>query len=64
MDIENLIARLSESEKENVEFKIQGEKRIDEEKRNLLHEVEEIKKREEQLEQEIKQKIEEEMIRI
>jgi len=29
-----------------------------------LHEVEEIKKREEQLEQEIKQKIEEEMIRI
>jgi hypothetical protein len=58
------MARIADCEKENVSLKIEGDKRIDEEKRKLLEEVEEIRKREEKLEVEIQQKIEEEIVRM
>jgi hypothetical protein len=47
------MSRLAECEKENVSLKLEGDKRIDLEKRKLLEEVEEIRKREEKLEVEI-----------
>lgn len=47
------MARIAECERENVELKLKGDKRIEEEKKKLLEEVEEIRKREEKLEMEI-----------
>jgi hypothetical protein len=43
------MARIADCEKENVSLKIEGDKIIDEEKRKLLAEVEEIRKREEKV---------------
>ena len=37
------MSRLAEAEKENVDLKLSGEKKLDEEKRKLLAEVEEIR---------------------
>ena len=48
-----MLARVEECERENTEMRISGDKRIEEEKRKLLAEVEEIRQREEKLELEI-----------
>lgn len=52
-DLQSLLARVEECERENTEMRIAGDKRIEEEKRKLLLEVEEIRQREEKLEVEI-----------
>jgi len=45
-------------------MRIKGDQRIDEEKKKLLAEVEEIRSREQKLEVEIQNKIEEEIVRM
>ena len=52
-DLQSLLSRIEECERENTEMRIAGDSKIDEEKRKLLLEVEEIRQREEKLEQEI-----------
>jgi hypothetical protein len=47
------MTRLEECERENTALRIQGDKRIEEEKRKLLDEVEDIRRKEEKLEVEI-----------
>ena len=47
------MARVEEVERENTDLRINCDKKLDEEKRKLLEEVEEIRKREEALENEI-----------
>eukprot|EP00347_Sterkiella_histriomuscorum_P022602 403337865 len=63
-DLQSLLTRIEECERENTEMRIAGDSKIDEEKRKLLLEVEEIRQREEKLDQEIQQKLEEEIIRM
>lgn len=58
------MSRLEESEKENTELRLKGDKKIEEEKMKLLKEVEEIRTREEMLEKEIQLKLEEEILRM
>ncbi len=55
------MTRLAEAEKEVVDLKITGTKKLDEEKRMLLLEVEEIRSKEEKMEVEIQKKLEEEI---
>lgn len=58
------MARLADAEREVVELKISGDRRLDEEKRLLLAEVEDIRSREETMERELQKKLEEEIARM
>jgi hypothetical protein len=63
-DIQHLLSRVEEAERENTDLRITGEQKLDEEKRKLLEEVEEIRKKEELMEREISDKIEGEIMRM
>lgn len=63
-DLESLMARLADAEREVVDLKISGDRRLDEEKRLLLAEVEDIRSREETMELELQKKLEEEIARL
>jgi len=57
-----LITRVEECERENTELRINGEKLLEEEKKRLNDEVDELKKRELRLEEAISAKFEEEIL--
>ena len=57
-DLDSMISRLAEVERENTEFRINADKFLAEEKRTLLNEVEEIRRREETLEADLSDKLE------
>lgn len=63
-DLESMISRLAEVERENTDFRINSDKLLIEEKRRLLMEVEEIRRREESLEAELSEKLETEIARM
>ncbi|CDW87568.1 UNKNOWN [Stylonychia lemnae] len=63
-DIQGLITRVEECERENTELRIRGDQKIEDEKKKLLQEVEELKKNEQQLEEALSSRFEEEIIRI
>ena len=63
-DVQQLISRVDECERENTELRLDGEQKLDEEKMKLLQEVEEIRKREDLMEREIQDKIEGEILRM
>lgn len=52
-DLQQLISRVDECERENTDLRLDGEQKLDLEKMKLLQEVEEIRKREEMMEREI-----------
>lgn len=57
-----MITRVEECERENTELRINGEKLLEEEKKRLNDEVDELKKREMRLEEAISAKFEEEIL--
>jgi len=57
-----LITRVEECERENTELRINGEKLLEDEKKRLNEEVDELKKRELRLEEAISAKFEEEIL--
>ena len=57
-----MITRVEECERENTELRINGEKLLEEEKKRLNDEVDELKKRELRLEEAISAKFEEEIL--
>ncbi len=63
-DLNTLLMRIDETEKENYEIRSMNDMNLAEEKQKLLKEVEDIKKREENLERELSHKLEKEFYRI
>lgn len=57
-----MITRVEECERENTELRINGEKLLEDEKKRLNEEVDELKKRELRLEEAISAKFEEEIL--
>jgi hypothetical protein len=58
------MSRVEEIERENTELRTNGDAILDREKKLLLEEVEEIRKREENLERELSEKLEQEILRM
>jgi hypothetical protein len=58
------MTRVEEIERENTELRTNGDAILDRENKLLLEEVEEIRKREENLERELSEKLEQEILRM
>ena len=63
-DIQTLLSRIEDVENENKALRTHQDQKLSEEKKKLLHEVEEIRKREEKLENELAVKLEQELYRM